>query len=57
MQTIEIRAGRIDVRRDATTDRVCLVFEAADASLRLFRTMPVEEARAFVEHCERVLAQ
>lgn len=47
---MEIKHGPIDVRLDANTNRVCLVFEATDAQLRMFRLMPLEEAQAFHAH-------
>jgi len=54
MRTIQINAGTVDVRHDVTTNRYCLVFEAQDASLRLFRTMGGDEFNAFTEHVARV---
>lgn len=57
MRTIRISDGPIDVRVDTATGRVCLVLEARDAQLRLFRVMSADEAQAFYEHYSRVVGK
>lgn len=57
MRTTEIKDGPVDVRLDPATDRICLVFEARDAAVRLFRTMPRDEAAAFHQHLGQVLGK
>ena len=57
MKTVEIRGGSVDVRIRESTGEVLLVFEAADAQMKVWRLMSLDEAEAFALHIQKLLAQ
>ena len=50
-----IKSGYIDVRQDATTGRVMLVFGNRHDDTRLFRVFEREEFEAFHDHLNRTV--
>lgn len=50
MRRFDLKSGTIDVRHEDATDRFCLVFDASEFNVQLFRTMSRAEAELFHQH-------